>query len=123
MINIEAVKKTVGLAAVMRLLGYRVPLGRYRSVRGRCPAGCCDNNRSAVFNLADNVWFCHRCKQGGGALDLYMVNRGLGLCAAATELCIHLGIPTPFLRGKGQRGPRRKRPVRKDVDLPEEEDV
>jgi len=96
MIDFEAVKAAISLSQVLSMLGRLPRLYRKTQFKGFCPLGC-DGHLSCSFNIAKNVWHCHRCKKGGNQLDLYMFVRRMSIHQAALDICNRAGIEPPLL--------------------------
>ncbi len=98
-VDFRAVRQTVTMAEVLRLLGY-VPQVRSRDkLRGPCPVhrSRSATSRSLSVHLGRNLYHCFRCGASGNHLDLYAAVRHLGLYDAALELCTRCGREIPWI--------------------------
>jgi len=96
-IDFGRVKQIVKLGDVMALLGLTWTRQSRTFVRARCPLGCHEDKHACKFDGTTNLWYCHRCKTGGSALDLYCRVKHLTVFAAAVELCELLHRELPLL--------------------------
>jgi hypothetical protein len=94
-IDLEALRTEEVLRGVLGLIGW-VPNFRERDAdRGNCPLHKSGNRKSRSFDVHNEWWYCHSCKVGGDALELYQRWRGLDTVPAALELCKRLGRAVP----------------------------
>lgn len=96
-INFNRVRQMISLGDVLRVIGYQKGEIIGVGVRGPCPLYCHADPRCCKLSWAEDRWYCHRCRKGGGALELYMKYRGKTLFIAALELCRLLGRPVPWM--------------------------
>lgn len=96
-IDYHRVKQLVTLGEVVQLLG--IPWTRLSGhvVRGPCLACSHPDRRACRFDGWENLWYCHRCKVGGSALDLYAKVKRLSIQETAIELCELLHRELPLL--------------------------
>lgn len=98
-IDYRALRREIGIDAVLNLLGF-VPAQRHGSqVRGPCPIHRSPRLESRSFsaNLARNAYRCFACGSAGNQLDLWMAATQLPLHQAARDLCERLHHPPPRL--------------------------
>lgn len=114
--------RVVKLAEVLDLIGYKPAWTCMNESRGPCPVHCHPDQRCCFINLNFGSWRCHRCKRGGGALNLFMTVRGLDVRPAARLLCELLSKPVPYKSSSNMRRPRAPRNRRKPFAA-EEQDV
>ncbi|RPI64234.1 MAG: hypothetical protein EHM48_01195 [Planctomycetaceae bacterium] len=98
-IDLKQVRGQVTIQHVLELLDF-VPTARSGPrLRGPCPIHGDSRPQSRVFsvNLSCHRYRCFRCHSAGTQLDLWAAVHGLGIHAAAEDLCRHLGIPVPYL--------------------------
>lgn len=103
-IDFVAMKNLVTLKETLGLIGWAPQRREPSSLRGYCPLHSCIPHPSRSFAVSGEVWYCHSCKRGGDALDLYGALYGCQPWEAARRLCNALGRPIPWLRRR--RGPR-----------------
>ena len=85
-IDFGKIREQISLEEVLRLIGYTFLVKTKWRCYGRCPLHCCAASRAASFYLPKNLWFCHRCKQGGNQLDLYLRVRNMNEYDAVLDL-------------------------------------
>jgi DNA primase len=98
-IDLKQVRREITIQQVLDLLGF-VPTARCGSrLRGPCPIHGAGHSPSRVFSvhLGYDRYRCFRCHSAGTQLDLWAAVHGLGIHAAAKDLCGRLGIPIPYL--------------------------
>jgi hypothetical protein len=96
-IDFRRLKEIITLGEVMRVLAIGPTRGGKVIRRGNCPLGCTSTPWTCTFNGHSHLWYCHRCKIGGSALDLYARVKRLTIFAAALDLCQQLNQPVPYL--------------------------
>lgn len=96
-IDFDVLRSQVRLEDVMKITGYMSGYDLRVTVRGPCPMKCHEDHRACSINHSRQKWYCHRCKAGGGSLELFAQMKGLPLFAACIELCKMLGVVPPFL--------------------------
>jgi DNA primase len=104
-IDFRALRREIGMEAVLKLLGF-APAHRHGSqVRGPCPIHEPTGARSRSFsaNLAKHAYRCFRCGSSGNQLDLWAAATAQPLHQAAVELCEKLNQPIPLLRQENGR--------------------
>jgi hypothetical protein len=109
--------RRLDLGPVLDLLGWRADSQKNGEHRGHCPIHGSTAGKRGTFvaNLEKGWWYCHKCKDGGNALDLYVEAKKLPVREAALHLCKELGIPVPRKRrGTEKRSP--SPPGREPVD-------
>lgn len=98
-IDFDAVRAAITLAAVLQLLGFKANSTRGTHQRGPCPLHGSTSGTSRCFsaNLDDHVFRCFKCGCCGNALDLWAKARNMTIYDAAIDLCERLGISLPTL--------------------------
>lgn len=97
-LDFDAIKRDISLDDVLTLIGWSGKIEPNGSIRGPCPIHESRRPRSRIFVVTGEEWFCHRCKKGGGKLDLYALITGKPIFEATIELCNRLGRPAYQLR-------------------------
>jgi putative transposase len=98
-IDFTAVRAAITLAEVLALLRFVPNKTRGANQRGPCPVhGSQHPTRSDCFSaeLANNIWHCFKCHEGGNALDLWAAATRQNIYDAAVDLCQRLGRPLPI---------------------------
>ena len=98
-IDFEAVRALVTIAAVLGLLGFKANRTRGAQQQGPCPLHGSTSGTACCFtaNLDKNTFRCFKCRNQGNALDLWATARQLSPYDAAIDLCERLAIPVPTL--------------------------
>jgi hypothetical protein len=122
-IDFDEVRKRCCLHEVMRAFGWIGNLCHPNSPRGPCPLNCSPDVRCCSFNWSRNLWYCHRCHQGGGVIALVTQTRGLNAFEAAKLICTAINVTVPWQERSKVRRPRQPRERRKKACGPTEEDV
>jgi hypothetical protein len=100
-IDFSELRQRIKISRVLHEIQYRAVWSTPSRAFGPCPLHCCPSvgprfwRRCCSFDLEADLWFCHNCKLGGNALDLYARVRHLTVYHAALELCRILEIPVP----------------------------
>lgn len=81
----EARIRSVPITRIAEVLGLGKPEGNGTEVRVRCPFHD-DEHPSLSLNDEKNVWYCHVCAEGGGALELYTRIKGVAVADAVRDL-------------------------------------
>jgi hypothetical protein len=97
-LDFDAIKREIHLTDVLSVIGWGGRLEPCGSLRGPCPIHESRSPRSRSFVVTGEEWYCHRCKKGGGKLDLYALITGKPIFEATIELCNRLGTPAYHLR-------------------------
>jgi DNA primase len=97
-VDFDRVRAQVSMADVLGQLRFEPTSVRGAQVRGPCPVHGSSSARSRSFSvsLALGRYRCFRCSSRGNALELWAAARGIGIYAAALELCERLGIEIPW---------------------------
>ena len=105
MIDFEAVKSRIGIAAVLTLLGIEATKVQHR---GACPLHGSTRGTSRCFsaNGPKNVFNCFKCGQSGNALELWAKATQQTPYDAAIDLCGRLGIELPTRDPETRTGKR-----------------
>jgi DNA primase len=98
-IDFQALRRQIGMAAVLKLLGFAPARRQGSQVRGPCPVHQSPRAQNASFsaNLARNAYRCFHCGSSGNQLDLWAAATRQPLHQAAIELCAKLDHPIPWL--------------------------
>jgi DNA primase len=98
-IDFRALRREVGLDAVLKLLDFVPVQRRGDQVRGACPIHSPQRagSRSFSAHLARNAYRCFHCGSSGNQLDLWAAATGQPLYQAAIDLCDKLNHPVPWL--------------------------
>ena len=99
LIDFEVLRRQVRIGDVLRMLGILKASRECSVIRIPCPLHCHEDPRGCSINWPRQQWFCHRCRQGGGSLELYQKVTKMDLYRACLELCRVLGIMVPFKHG------------------------
>lgn len=101
-IDYRALRDQLRIDRVLYEIGYRATRVTPTTAYGPCPLRCCSAvgtrfyRRCCSINFVENIWFCHECKRGGNALDLFARAKNMTPYYAAQELCRLLEIPLPL---------------------------
>jgi hypothetical protein len=98
-IDLKQVRSQITIQQVLDLLGF-VPTARAGPrLRDPCPIHRASRPNSRAFsaNLDCHRYRCFRCHSAGTQLDLWAAVHGLGIYAAAKDLCLRLRLPIPYL--------------------------
>jgi hypothetical protein len=95
-IDYRQLRESVDLGAVLALLGFRPVSVERGNRRGRCPLLSPPHEGSRAFSAHRRAWYCHVCRVGGNALDLWQRAKGLSIYEAALDLCACLAITPPY---------------------------
>lgn len=74
--------------------GRREPCGQWR---GPCPIHGSHSPTSRSLSVSDRYWYCHVCRRGGDAIQLWAEIHRVTVLEAAHELCQRLAIAPPYL--------------------------
>jgi len=98
-IDFRTLRSEVGIAAVLRLLGFVPSQRRGPQVRGPCPVHGRHRERSRSFSahLEKDAYHCFHCGSSGNQLDLWAAATRQPLYQAAIDLCERLHRPVPWL--------------------------
>jgi DNA primase len=97
-LDYRALRREIGIAAVLDLLHFVPQKRRGDQLGGRCPlhrARCAGHAFSA--NLRRNAYRCFQCGSCGNQLDLWAAATQQPLYQAAIDLCAKLNQPVPWL--------------------------
>ena len=97
-IDLQAVRTQIPIQQVLDLLRFQPTAHTGPRLRGPCPIHRAQpHSRSFSVHLDKGRYRCFTCHSAGSQLDLWMAVTGLGLSAAAEDLCHRLGYPVPRL--------------------------
>lgn len=97
-IDLHAVRTQIPIQQVLDLLRFKPTARTGPRLRGPCPIHRSQPlSRSFSVHLHKGRYRCFKCHSAGSQLDLWMAVTGLGLSAAAKDLCQRLGYPVPRL--------------------------
>ena len=96
-IDFAAVRASISLLDVLKLLNFSPTRYRGDRLRGRCPFGCGSSPRDFAAYLDTNSYYCFCCHHGGNQLELWADLQRLSLYDAAKDLCHRLNIPVPLI--------------------------
>ncbi len=99
-IDFQALRREIGMEAVLNALGFVPARVRGSQVRGPCPIHEAKRRGSTSFsaNLARNAYRCFHCGAAGNQLDLWAAATRRPLHQAAIDLCEKLNNPLPLLK-------------------------
>lgn len=109
-IDFDKVREMITLGEVLELVGGLVLSVDWDAQRGPCPLGCHPDPKCCGYNKRVGYFYCHRCKVGGEAFDLYRKISGKEYFQAAIDLCKALGKRVPY---RPRSKERKQRPPRK----------
>jgi hypothetical protein len=104
-IDFEEVKANVTIRQVCDALQWKPSGGNAHTWYGPCPLHCSNHvgqrylRRCCSIDLAQNRWYCHKCKKGGNQLDLFAQARKLSLYEAALVLVVSHAIASAVRNG------------------------
>ena len=97
-IDFAALRSTISMVDVLRLLGFEPRTRHGAHQRGPCPLHGSTSGTSRCFsvNLDQQNFHCFKCGRSGNGLDLWSHANRLGIYDAALDLCqrLHLAVPT-----------------------------
>lgn len=96
-IDYQALRDQVDVERVLSVLGWRTGAREPAGYRGPCPLHEPCPRRSRSLSVGRYRWYCHRCRVGGDALELWYRVRGGSRLDAAYQMCDALGIAPPIL--------------------------
>lgn len=107
-IDFDLFQSKVGLVEVAKALNLNVhrfnPLWR----RSRCPICKHEDYRCLNVDWDKDTFYCHRCRRGGGPIQLACHILNVGPYEAVERICKLLGLDVPYReRVRTRRGPRR----------------
>lgn len=99
-IDYVAVRAAVGMALVLRLIGFESNESSGDEVRGPCPihGSTTHGSRSFAANVRKHTFQCFKCGVKGNQLDLWAAVQRLTLHEAARDLCDKAGVDVPAVR-------------------------
>ncbi len=97
-IDFDEIKRKISLYDVLMHIQWRPIWSRGLQERGPCPLHGSKSPRSRSFAVSGEVWYCHKCKKGGGWLELWIQLYGLNAYDAAVLACEALGREIPLLQ-------------------------
>jgi DNA primase len=96
-IDFAAVRASVPLLDVLKLLDFQPVRRRGDRLRGPCPFGCNSSPRDFAAYLETNSYYCYSCRRGGNQLELWARVHKLSIYDAARDLCYRLNIDVPLI--------------------------
>ena len=90
-LDYDRIKSEIKLREVLDHLGWRPIWSCGERRRGPCPIHGSTSERSRIFAVSGDRWFCHKCKVGGGWLELWMRIYKLSVYPATLNACAALG--------------------------------
>jgi DNA primase len=96
-IDFAAVRASVSLLDVLKLLDLHPIRRRGDRLRGPCPFDCDSSPRDFAGYLDTDRYYCFCCHRGGNQLELWADLHGLNVYEAAKDLCHQLHIEVPFI--------------------------
>ncbi len=98
-VNFDLLREQISIVDVLRLLDLTACGQQGDQIRGPCPVhgSSSPQSRSFAVNVRLGRYYCHRCRSGGNALELWAAVRGVSVYAAAIELCRPLGLEVPWI--------------------------
>lgn len=99
-IDYARVRSLVGMADVLKLVGFEGVASTNNEIRGPCPIHGSTSNASRSFsaNVRKNTFQCFKCGASGNQLDLWAAVSNLPLYEAARDLCEKSGIDPPTVQ-------------------------
>ena len=84
---------------VLDMLSFEPSGGFGDPLRGPCPVHGSSSPRSRSFsvNVAQQRYYCHKCKSHGNQLELYAAANAISVYQAAIKLCEALGREVPWI--------------------------
>lgn len=98
-VDFKAYKSGHFLRLVIAEFGLKSSRGTPLTHRGPCPM-CCDGKPAARFfacEMSKGVWYCHKCRASGDALDLWARLAKVAVWQAALDLSAKDRTPVPYL--------------------------
>jgi DNA primase len=94
------VRSLVGMAEVLKLVGFEGVESIGNEIRGPCPVhgSTSATSRSFSVNVRKNTFQCFKCGASGNQLDLWAAVSKLPLYEAARDLCEKSGIVPPTVQ-------------------------
>jgi|SRR5262245_6502535 len=99
-IDYTEVRSLVGMADVLRLIGFESVGTQGEENRGPCPihGSSSPTSRSFAANIRKNTFRCFKCGAAGNQLDLWAAVFKLSLYDAACDLCKKANVEVPEVR-------------------------
>lgn len=66
------------------------------NLRCQCPICWHEDPTACRVDWQHNRWYCHRCKSGGGTVELASRHLECGQYQAVVRVCVLLGIDVPY---------------------------
>ena len=102
-IDYQALRMTISMEHVLRLLNYNPSYRRGEQLRGACPIhdpSALGEPRCFSVHLGRGLFRCFACAAGGNQLDLWAQLHHLTLYHAACDLCQRAGVGTPLISSR-----------------------
>lgn len=96
-IDYAALRNAIPMIELLRRLGWQYTTHIGQVYRGPCPIHGPGRTGSRSLSVEGGVWYCHKCKLGGDALELWMRMNPDHILEAAYRLCEFTGIEPPVL--------------------------
>jgi DNA primase len=96
-IDFAAVRASVSLLDVFKLLGLHPIQRRGDRLRVPCPFDCSSSPRDFAGYLNTDRYYCFSCRRRGNQLELWADLHGLNIYEAAQDLCHRLDIQVPLI--------------------------
>lgn len=96
-IDFAAVRASVSLLDVLKLLEMQPLRRRGDRLRGPCPFGCTGSPRDFAGYLETDRYWCFCCRRGGNQLELWADIHGIRVYEAAQDLCHRLNLEVPLI--------------------------
>src|SRR5690349_11637001 len=98
-IDYVKVRSLIGMAEVLKLIGFKASETSGDELRGPCPihGSASPTSRSFSANVRKNTFRCFKCGAKGNQLDLWVAVTKLPLFEAARDLCQKANIEPPTL--------------------------
>jgi hypothetical protein len=101
-INYRLIRDAIPVLWVLERLGWEPQYRRGQKCRGWCPVHSQTGHRSTILAVDGTHWYCHRCRRGGDAIDMYSLVTGEPLYESAVHLCEEFSLDVPYLERPGR---------------------
>jgi hypothetical protein len=98
-IDFAEIRATIRTIDYLRALGWFPRFSGSQWSYGPCPVCERGRKREATLSVhrAEGWWRCHRCRKGGGVVEMAMHLTGLPCHPAALALCDQMGREAPHI--------------------------
>ncbi len=95
-IDFDKFTEQVDLMGVVRALNITAFRFHTLYLRAQCPVCRHEDQRACKIDWEGSKWYCHRCRRGGGPIQLASHLLGCGPYEAVVKVCELLGVNVPY---------------------------